>query len=1443
MKRFFLSSLLLFVLVELVSQRPSTCTTVMPPISSCSAACIHCNLDGYTSRTNRFDNTGVPPAGFCTMIVHHIQYVGFVAGSPSLTIQVDVLACMAGPAIELGIYETEDCSSYNLVSNCNTFMPPGTYIFTTNTTLNVGCPYYLVIDGNLPSDCDFTVRVIGGSTVAPPVTFNGPIIGPDHVCEGEEAVFSVSHNGACYRQWSVDNGIIIGDDMEDEVTIEFTTPGVARVCFTGENLCNPEAELCKDVRVHPNPIEVLLGPFEICENEFYNYNGTLYPGGTHEINHQTIYGCDSIEVLEIIEIEEYHDRLNVSVCFPDCYSRGGQTFCIPGYHRVVIPSHLPPFCDTVYDLTLNSIRIEPRLVSSGNLSCGDTLVTISGDSSLITGTGRVSYLWTDPFGDEIGDQSTVQVTEPGRYCFEITVEGPDGTICTDQICTEVVEIIDPPELALDTSVLICRGDTLFIVDVPVYEINGYQGKITIHSGIPDTTNIIKDYIIIDDTTSLWAFFSAGRCNDDLGFMISPSPSPDILVRDTLSLCEGDTVTLASIAITNINGVKGMISFHSGFPTDSANLLFDPIIADSLLKIYVRSELDECADVERVSLNVLPIPQGGFIFSDDTICVGDTVDIVFTGDLDNSFTYLWDWMGATVISKGGEDYSIYWSNSGSYTISLEVDNGTCLSPLTSATIVVEQPLEPLILECDQNDTVITFSWNTLIGASQYNVREISTIGQGSRLNDTTYRITGLANGDTVEIEVTGIGPESCGPVTARLQCKAIYCPPKEFDIDSVGFICLDANSSVIRLSATIEGGFGGGEKFWEGPGIIDSLTGDFDPRIAGLGTHLVTCVFEKDDCLWRTTTIIEIRPTPIASFTVDSVICMDSSATLIFTGMASSTGMATWSFDGGFALPGPGTFDRTISWTTSGEKLLSLIISENGCTSEVFSGQVRVEPPLDSLILNCDATKTSLSISFTKVANARQYDINVLSGQVVNILEDTIISIDNLVPGEEVIVEITVISDNACADLVQTIRCSALDCPELLFEMDDEFAFCDKDRSSTFEIPFDLPGSSDQGTFTWTGSELSDIRLGILFLDRLDLGSHKYIVEYTEDGCSYKDSVLIIINSTPEIDAGSDLLLTCTDTVLHAIVLHSGDVISWQPAPFRSSNDTFYFNTPGDYSVTAVDTITGCNAIDRLMVRQVEDVPVDLIIEVEAVGCDSSDIYGSFLIDQVIGGTAPYTYSTDGVNFSSDPSFVNLTPGTYQIWVKDVYGCIIRETVEIEKADVLTVDLGPNLEIFHGEIVNLEALTNRNVEVVQWLPDDLLSCTDCLLPSLRPDSTILLTIIVTDENGCQASDEILIRVKYKRVFIPNTFSPNGDLLNDRLTIFGSEEVQEIVQYRVYDRWGELMYQVENVSLADHLGWDGTFNGELMNPGVYVLMSRLLYTDGSTEDFITDVTLVH
>ena len=64
-------------------------------------------------------------------------------------------------------------------------------------------------------------------------------------------------------------------------------------------------------------------------------------------------------------------------------------------------------------------------------------------------------------------------------------------------------------------------------------------------------------------------------------------------------------------------------------------------------------------------------------------------------------------------------------------------------------------------------------------------------------------------------------------------------------------------------------------------------------------------------------------------------------------------------------------------------------------------------------------------------------------------------------------------------------------------------------------------------------------------------------------------------------------------------------------------------------------------------------------------------------------------------------------------------------------------------------------------------------------------------------------------------IPNIISPNGDGNNDLLEI-KYEGIADINVFRIYNRWGELIFETNNPDTK----WDGTFNGKPLNPGVYV-----------------------
>ena len=135
-------------------------------------------------------------------------YMGFVAGSTDLTIQVDVGACTQGNSIEMGIFQTDDCQGFTLVSDCNTAMFTGNaYTFSNTEPLTPGCPYFLVFDNNGPASCAFTVTVLSGSATAPAVAAPDVPTGPNFVCPGATVTYTIPPVfGACRYQWTAPAG-------------------------------------------------------------------------------------------------------------------------------------------------------------------------------------------------------------------------------------------------------------------------------------------------------------------------------------------------------------------------------------------------------------------------------------------------------------------------------------------------------------------------------------------------------------------------------------------------------------------------------------------------------------------------------------------------------------------------------------------------------------------------------------------------------------------------------------------------------------------------------------------------------------------------------------------------------------------------------------------------------------------------------------------------------------------------------------------------------------------------------------------------------------------------------------------------------------------------------------------------------------------------------------
>lgn len=285
--------------------------------------------------------------------------------------------------------------------------------------------------------------------------------------------------------------------------------------------------------------------------------------------------------------------------------------------------------------------------------------------------------------------------------------------------------------------------------------------------------------------------------------------------------------------------------------------------------------------------------------------------------------------------------------------------------------------------------------------------------------------------------------------------------------------------------------------------------------------------------------------------------------------------------------------------------------------------------------------------------------------------------------------------------------------------------------------------------------------------------------------------------------------------------------------------------PGIISVTVVDangcdTVVSGNILEPTVLVGLIDSLVNNLCYGEAEG--KIAISGS-------GGTAPYTYSFDGIFYGPDQIFDRLPAGQYTLFVKDARGCITPIDSFITQPGQLIVDIGRDTAIELGYSVVYDPVVipfNRPVTFA-WSPsDNSLEClvADCSRISVMPVKTTLYNLVVTDEDGCTATDAVLVEILLRRpVFVPRAFSPNGDGQNDFVTVYGGPGVRKIRTFQIFDRWGAQVYEGNNfLPNQEIMGWNGIFKGQFANPGVFTWIADVEFIDDSTAIFEGDVTLL-
>jgi gliding motility-associated-like protein len=998
--------------------------------------------------------------------------------------------------------------------------------------------------------------------------------------------------------------------------------------------------------------------------------------------------------------------------------------------------------ETSFSVTVNPVPTSDFSVSDAACQ-GDTLVVTYTGNALPSATFNWNFNggMASP-GSGIGPHNVFWTTSgPKNVTLRVTQNG-----CTSAQSANPVTVSAP----LTPPIINCQEflDSILFTWMNVPGANGYQ------------TNVISGQTGTDLGNNTFGFYNLTQ-GEQVTFEViaesgTPCPNTISTLTCTAQNCPTFTVTIDpvnSICLdqnavpfnlnANVTGITGAgtLTWTGTGIIDATNGTFDPVLAGpGNHVITARYEEGNCGENGNITITVLEQPSAEFTIP-DTICIASDALITYTGAASANANYIWDFDGGNAVPGTGQGpHTVTWTSAGPKTITLMVEENNCSSTIIDKIIQVDATLEAIQLDCQPALDNIVFNWNTISNSTGYDIF-INGTNNGNQAN-TSYQVNGLQPGDNVGIRVVAQSNNACPDVQASLTCTATDCPNLVIDFPNQPVICLDANAVPITLMANINGGNGTGNFAWSGTGITDTLNGIFDPNVSGPGQFFINATYTEGNCSETEVLTVTVNPQPTADFTSQSPVCVGDLSLSEFIGNAGVNATFQWSFDGGSADPGTGRDPQLVSWSTTGNKTVELVVTENGCASEPYSQTIQVDPPLTLPNITCQVSNSGIDFDWQDVTNALEYEVtvdNVLIGNQSN----SDYSINGLNPGVSVMIEVTALSSNSCPSVTANRTCVTEDCPPITAEISSlNNAICEGDTTyllltlnAATSGPFDMVWSADgvmdtlrgvSNGFTWIVNPATSTNYQI----------HQ-IINQNFPSCDYPQNSQIIIDVRQPLNAGMPgfPLEVCatTDTFIQLADLLTGadqggiwsetSSVPTIGGGFNPANGTFdtEIQVPGTYYFQYTVINAPCPSDDATVTVKLSQPAMPGLSKDTLMICQNvTELVDLF--DLVEGETPNGVWQETGNNPSGgnqfDPSagtFTsdNLTPGAYQFTytVAGESPCPAGSTsVTIEILDLPSVNAGLESPYYldcNEDLINLGDNNNPSGTnfIYQWTDEN------------------------------------------------------------------------------------------------------------------------------------------
>lgn len=1186
------------------------------------------------------------------------------------------------------------------------------------------------------------------------------------------------------------------------------------------------------------------GPYSLCINEFSG----------------VAFGNDfALDDFSLVELCTYEDKVNViiepkkttnvdaEICQGQSYTLANQSFVNEGSYD--IPLKTWKGCDSIVTLNLKVIDVIASIEPPSMLGCSSSSITLSGYSSSF-GPGY-SYLWKTKDGKILSDPTLweVMINKPGTY--ELIVSYKDGLItCSKSDMVTVTADTTKPKINAGPDGQLSCTDSLLTLKGSISSPMKYGVNWTTTNG------------------------SFGSKSDTISPVIK-SPGMYIMhVTDSSNFCITlDTVIItvdASLPKSIINGTlvlncKDSVSWLNGLQSDSGpDITFNwttnggSIISktDSLVilintpgqySLQINNTKSGCKSISSITVTGDFATPGVNAGQTDTLsCSLTSLNLSGQSSIPDSISsYLWSSSDGKIVS-GANTLTPLINKPGNYILKV-INNKNGCSQLDTVQVVNDKNLPVSVagnadtITCIKSSIIlngtgssigpdVSYQWTTSNGNITNPADQITTNcdKEGVYILTVVNKINGCSSIDSVTI-IKNITP----PIAKAGITDTLTCIKTDLNLNGTGS---STGVGYTYMWSTLNGNIVSGQN-------------TLNPDVNTKGNYTLVVTNTKNGCTSSSKVNIKenIVPPDVTVVPTEILTCTNPVINLSATNN-SVPGQYTyqWTTVNGVILSGQNTLTPSIN--KEGTYTLITTDKNNGCTdSDIVTvssmGEIpQINAGIDT-ILNCSHPVISLGaklvytggnikISWTTLNGLIQSGVNTLTPQVNKpglytiTVKDTLTGCTNF---DQITVGIDTIKPQAILLIPEKLSCIKL--------------------STILEANSNNP----QWTYNWTTTNGNITGGNSSYSAQVDqAGLYTLVIHSLLNGCDRMLSTAVTEDKVkPSISAGPDKMLTCdlNNANLNGTVNFpvSNYAIQWLTGGIiipGANNLTPNVNKEGSYVLIITDNNNGCISIDTVQVTQNSNIPTDFVAKITGPGCLKN---GSAEVLQVQGGVGPYQYAINGGAFQSQSNFGTLSPGDYTITIKDQNGCKYDKIINIPEPQPITVVLPDLVTIEYGtagQLTPIPSIPVDQIDKVNWNPINGLSCSDCLYPLALPDNLQIYHLTITDKFGCTASSKVKVLViKDFKLYIPNVFSPDADGINDVWYPLGDPtKITNIKLLRIFDRWGELMYEATDFPINDPAyGWNGKSKGKYLNPAVFVYYLEAEFIDGSTQLYKGDITI--